>query len=154
MLPVSRIAAVMAAAFIIVAGQARAQVGGDTPFSLPSAGTPWTPTDASGAALTFTGVAANYIQVGPLVFAWAALTYPATADGSSAAIGGLPVTVANQNYAQNIIQPAGAPAGTVLQPQKNTSTAFFWSNSALATRKTNAQMTGVAISFLLIYPGS
>lgn len=138
----------------LAAGSASNLNSGTLPNARLPAGASWTPTDASGAALTFTSVSANYIQLGPLIFAWGALTYPATADPSNAAIGGLPVAAANQNYAQNLVQPAGAPAGTVLQPQKNTSTAFFWSNSALAARKTNAQMTGVAISFLLIYPAS
>jgi hypothetical protein len=61
--------------------------GGGTPASLNDyeVGT-WTPTDASGASLVFTGVTANYVKIGRLVFVQVQLTYPVTASGSSAAI--------------------------------------------------------------------
>lgn len=53
----------------------------------------WTPTDASGAGLSFTTTfTAEYVKLGQLVFVNAAFTYPATADGSSAKVGGLPFT--------------------------------------------------------------
>lgn len=53
----------------------------------------WTPTDASGAGLSFTTTfTAEYIKLGQLVFVNAAFTYPATADGSNAKVGGLPFT--------------------------------------------------------------
>lgn len=52
----------------------------------------WTPVDASGAGLSFTGVSAFYFRVGRLIVATFELTYPSTADGSDAVIGGLPFT--------------------------------------------------------------
>lgn len=54
----------------------------------------WTPTDASGAALIFTTVSGFYVKIGQIVIASGDLTYPATADGTTAIIGGLPFTVA------------------------------------------------------------
>lgn len=54
--------------------------------------TAFTPTDASGASLTFTSVNCQYTKVGHLVTCWFQLSYPVTADGSSAKIGGLPFT--------------------------------------------------------------
>lgn len=60
----------------------------------------WTPTDASGAGLTFTAVDAAYSQIGNMVFAYATLTYPSTANGSNALIGGLPIGVPNHEYAR------------------------------------------------------
>lgn len=53
----------------------------------------WTPTDASGASLTLTGVAGDYTKIGRMVFTRFSVTYPTTSDTSSAAIGGLPFTV-------------------------------------------------------------
>lgn len=53
----------------------------------------WTPTDQSGAGLTFTVNHAVYIRIGDLVTVQAEITYPATADVSSAVIGGLPFAV-------------------------------------------------------------
>lgn len=55
----------------------------------------WTPTDASGAGLTFTVTAARYSQVGKMVTAMFRLTYPTTADGSAVRIGNLPVAISS-----------------------------------------------------------
>jgi hypothetical protein len=53
----------------------------------------WTPTDYSGASLSFTGVAATYVKIGQLVIAWCQINYPSTASTNGAAIAGLPFTV-------------------------------------------------------------
>jgi len=52
----------------------------------------WTPSDASGAALTFTNLTGNcvYLKVGTVVSVAFRVTYPATANGAAALIGGLP----------------------------------------------------------------
>lgn len=54
----------------------------------------WTPIDGSGASLTFTNTTGNcsYLKVGSQVTAWFRVTYPVTANGSAAVIGGLPFT--------------------------------------------------------------
>lgn len=52
----------------------------------------WTPADGSGAGLTLTGIAGKYTKIGRMVHAWFDLTYPSTANGSNAAITGLPYT--------------------------------------------------------------
>jgi hypothetical protein len=54
----------------------------------------WTPTDASGASLTFTGTTDNcfYTKIGNVVTCTFAITYPITANASPATIGGLPFT--------------------------------------------------------------
>lgn len=51
---------------------------------------PWTATDGSGAGLTLTTTDTNYVRIGSMVYAYFSVTYPATADGSSMTIGGLP----------------------------------------------------------------
>lgn len=60
----------------------------------------WTPSDQSGAALTFTSPAGDYEKIGRQVTMRGSLTYPVTADGSNATIGGFPFTVANTEPAR------------------------------------------------------
>ena len=57
----------------------------------------WAPIDASGAGLTFTNTSGNcsYLKVGSVVQATFRVTYPATASGADALIGGLPFTAKN-----------------------------------------------------------
>lgn len=56
----------------------------------------WTPTDNSGAGLSFT-TSATYIKIGQMVIAWCQINYPSTANGNGAAIAGLPFTTASQD---------------------------------------------------------
>jgi hypothetical protein len=72
----------------------------------------WTPTDASGGALTLAIVSATYTKVGRLVVLQAEITYPTTASSTGAAIGGLPFTPAS-NGASSFY--AGGAAGPVAQ---------------------------------------
>jgi hypothetical protein len=112
----------------------------------------WTPSDASGASLTFTGVSAEYVQVGDMVWISAQLTYPSTVSAANAAIGGLPFTAANQNYAKGFALVLGAPSGGgSILVSKNTTTAFLFTINASAAL-TNAQFSGTAIVFNLWYP--
>jgi hypothetical protein len=57
-----------------------------TDLSDTTAPTSWTPTDQSGAALTFTSVSANTTKIGNIVYAYGTLTYPVTASGACAKI--------------------------------------------------------------------
>jgi hypothetical protein len=127
-----------------------------TPAITLNAGTPptsWTPTDQSGASLSFTAVSAQYTQIGNMVFAYGTLTYPTTADGSAAKIS-LPVAVPNQAYAA----VDGAPVfdGTnnvVLKTVINTQTAaFFVSGTGAAVL--NSSLSTKVLNFMLVYPAS
>lgn len=57
----------------------------------------WTPTDGSGAGLSFTNTSGNcrYTKIGRVVTASFRVTYPTTASGSYAYIGGLPFASSN-----------------------------------------------------------
>jgi len=57
----------------------------------------WTPTDASGAGLTLTVNGAQYVKIGRMVYGWFWITYPSTANGNYAEVGGLPFAVAGGN---------------------------------------------------------
>jgi hypothetical protein len=67
----------------------------------------WTPTDGSGAGLTFTVDHATYTKVGRLVHIQTKLTFPATASGALSQINGLPFSAAKQTATT-----FGALAGT------------------------------------------
>lgn len=112
----------------------------------------YTPTDQSGAGLTFTSVSASYTQIGNMVFVYGVLTYPTTADTSAAKIS-LPITVPNQNYAQTISTTIeGGTGGTLLQTVINTTTAAWV--VAAGTAQTNVTLTGRTLHFFISYPAS
>jgi hypothetical protein len=53
----------------------------------------WTPTDASGAGLSFTDAYGLYTKIGNAVFYQIVLTYPVTANASNAVIGNFPYPI-------------------------------------------------------------
>jgi hypothetical protein len=60
----------------------------------------WTPTDGSGAGLSFSSVVATYVKIGQSVFVTAKLIYPVTANGNQAIISGFPFTSFNSTGVQ------------------------------------------------------
>ena len=112
----------------------------------------WTPIDSSGATLSFTSVSGTYLVVGKMVVAWGALTYPATADGSSVKIGGLPLTVRNTAASQGggmISYTTESTAARVLPFANNTYVDIRNTSGSILT---NATMSGDTIYFCVIYP--
>lgn len=63
----------------------------------------WTPTDASGAGLSFVAVSGNYTRIGNTVFLFGYVRYPVTVTTNTARIGGLPFTA---NSADSVTQGA------------------------------------------------
>jgi hypothetical protein len=115
-------------------------------------------TDQSGGGLTFTSVNVQYCQYGNMVFAYGTLTYPSTADTHSATIS-LPVAVPNQTYAALpstflLNSTTGSPNKAVLRAVANTSTAQVVQGDGSTNIYTNANLSGVKITFMLIYPAS
>ena len=110
----------------------------------------WTPNDASGAGLTLTGVVGNYTKIGNTVFASGFVTYPTTADGSAAKIGGLPFTSANNN-AQSLAAPTykqNTNVGT-MKNDPNTTNLRLYTETGSST--TNANMSGNVLYFGCVY---
>lgn len=111
----------------------------------------WTPADGSGAALTFTGVSANYTRIGNMVFAYAQLTYPTTASAITAVISGLPFTVPNQDYAsQGHFTRNDSGSFWTLAPVKNTTNITMFSAGGAALQ--NVNITGLTLKFIVTYP--
>jgi hypothetical protein len=63
----------------------------------------WTPTDTSGAGLSFTVSGAQYVKVGQMVTAIAIFSYPATSNANACSIGGLPFSTNLNNSTGSIL---------------------------------------------------
>jgi hypothetical protein len=107
----------------------------------------WTPTDASGAGLTLVVTIANYTKVGRIVTAHCQITYPTTASGASAIIGGLPFTSA-------IFSPAAASGSAgiflILRTVGGSTTASVL-NAATNAAITNSQLSTFFIICTIVY---
>lgn len=100
----------------------------------------WTPIDSSGAGLVFTA-GGSYEKIGRQFRAGFNVTYPATADGSSALIGGLPFTVSNNNYARQGFRSFSTETTVAtFLPNANATTVAPLTTAAVAI--TNATLTG------------
>ena len=112
----------------------------------------WTPTDASGAGLTLTSYG-NYTKIGRTVFWQAYVSYPATANASVAAIGGLPfalVTGANVSGRSGSTITVTTETTTIqsLQIETSDSVRFY---KAGFVQNTNSELSGDEIYFSGFY---
>ncbi|MDE2096642.1 MAG: hypothetical protein KGL39_05290 [Patescibacteria group bacterium] len=135
-------------AFCFVAGVANAQIA---PPSIPYVVGTWTPTDASGAGLTFTGVSAAYTLIGNRVFATATITYPSTANALQSIIGGFPYSFPASTYGRScVVTYSSSTSAAYLLGNNGAATAdFFVSGGAGAT---NVNLSGAVIYFQCNYP--
>lgn len=101
----------------------------------------WAPTDASGAGLALVVTSATYTRGLNMVYGQALITYPATASGVQAKIGGLPVAAAKDNVCP--ISANGAVAITAAQILAGTTTLL--PVTGLAGGVTNANLTGATV---------
>jgi hypothetical protein len=132
----------------MASGSGGIQFNGDTAAANAlndyEAGT-WTPTDASGAGLTLSVAGTpRYVKIGRFVFFNVGLiTYPSTANGSGASVGGLPFTVDSNNHGtlSFVATTANASAGLSVA---NTTEIFFYANGT-TSRSTNANLSGAQI---------
>lgn len=112
----------------------------------------WIPRDASGGNLTaFTNRTATYVRIGSKVFANFDLTYPSTANGSNASIGGLPF-LSNASAAYGIVNFGSHTYGTALMGYAGNSVTAF--NVVLATTGvplTNANLSTLRLIGQVIY---
>lgn len=95
----------------------------------------WTPTDQSGAGLTFAAAVGTYTKIGRMVYLQANISYPSTGSTAQVQWGTFPFTAANGNHVNAIVWSDGAFAAlafesitTTLYPYKTSATG----NSVLA----------------------
>jgi hypothetical protein len=113
----------------------------------------WTPVDASGAALTFTGVSTAANLNGNLVTISFSLAYPATGSGANATFSSLPFTAANANYAfsPTLCYVSGGATAVVGRMIPNSAQLAFY-NAATGANMTNANLSSLTVQCNLTYP--
>jgi hypothetical protein len=114
----------------------------------------WTPSDQSGAGLTFTVIRGRYVRIGRQVTCFGLVQYPSTANGNTALWGGLPFTSSN---------PYGGGytgAGGYFTYQTNTAITRIIINPGATTivvgtdtagNVANSALSGSTFSFVLTY---
>lgn len=111
----------------------------------------WVPIDSSGAGLVFTGVTGTFTRIGRVVFLNGTLTYPATANASVAAIGGLPFSAKAGNPLHSVTvgySGAGTPAARGVIAAGAASISLY---NAANVAVTNASLTTSLLSFSATY---
>ena len=104
----------------------------------------WTPTDQSGAGLSFTVDHATYVRVGKLVTIMARLTYPVTANTNATSIS-IPFTAANYDVGVATSDSGNAYSCLVTGGL----TTNIRQNNLQAC--TNAQLSGYVVQFNITY---
>jgi len=107
----------------------------------------WTPTDGSGAGLSFTVTGAQYVKVGQMVTATAIFSYPSTANTLSCSINGLPFNTNLNNLAGSVLS-ANAGAQKVLI---NTGGTFLLFPVNSTTQSLNATLSSSTIYLAITY---
>jgi hypothetical protein len=118
-----------------------------TKVGVPASGTTWTPTDASGAGLSLTVSAATYKSSNGFVTIHSAITYPVTASGANAIIGGAPFTAAQSSVTGAYTTAAVAITAGIAIATTNISLFAAAGGAAI----TNLQMSGKIIEFTISY---
>lgn len=110
----------------------------------------WTPTDASGAGLTFTiNTTSTYTKIGNFVTAYCSVTYPATASAAQATFGGLPFVSASIGFGGGFNKYSTYP-GTVIGACATSNTIIFaYTNQGVPL--SNANMTTARIDYVISY---
>lgn len=105
----------------------------------------WTPTDASGAGLTFTVIKPRYTRIGRMVFVQVGLLYPATANTSPAQIGGLPFTSSADN--DGTVTCLNSTALTLVGSIASSTNIIVPKEMGTTNTPTNARLTGAYVGF-------
>jgi hypothetical protein len=112
----------------------------------------WTPTDASGAGLTFTVEAAVYTKIGRTVNIQCQMTFPTTSNASNIAIGGLPFAlVAPTASVAPIDTNKGGTAANAVARSSTSLTAILFANASDGTYWTNSSFSTRLVTFSLTY---
>jgi hypothetical protein len=113
----------------------------------------WTPTDGSGAGLSFSNVTNNcfYTRIGRMVVCVFGLSYPSTASVSSAALVGLPFT--SRSSATNVAGGYTTYTDAGIQIQllvgNNDTSVTLWKNTGGAV--TNLELSGKWLRGVITY---
>ena len=110
----------------------------------------WTPTDGSGASLTFSTATGYYTQIGNVVFAWCEVVYPSTASGAGAGITGLPFTCANSSAKTGgVVSYSTAATLSSIYVNPNSTVIIPW--TAAGAQLLNSALSLATVVLLAIY---
>ncbi len=112
----------------------------------------WTPTDTSGAGLTFTSITATYTKIGRLVTLNFQFTFPSTASGATVQIGGLPFSATNGNATGALGTNNGSATIYILTIASAVS--YIYLRKTDNNNPTNANFSTYFVSGSLTYPAS
>jgi hypothetical protein len=105
----------------------------------------FTPTDASGASLTFTAATGRYTKIGRLVFVKMRIVYPTTVSSADAILSGLPFSSSNDSPLSASLAVGYSSTNNlkwaVVTPNANTITLYAGASQAT----TNANLSGATI---------
>ena len=110
----------------------------------------WTPVDNSGAGLTLTTVSASYTKIGRLVYVWAYVNYPVTANTATVQISGLPFQQGPvSTYAGGTSRSANI--STLLQAQVGSVSTYLNLYNGGGTNVTNVNLSNSYLVFNIVY---
>lgn len=100
-----------------------------------------------------TGVSANYVRMGNLVFAYATVTWPGTANGANATIGGLSIAAPNLGYVQQCgISWSYVSMLSRMQVIQNSTNIGLYTSAGAGI--TYASFSGLTVTFTCLYPAT
>ena len=102
----------------------------------------WTPTDTSGAGLTFADKAGLYTRIGRMVYWQMLVVYPSTASGADSLIGGLPFTISDGSVGEGRAGAFVSFDNAALISQVYQVTTSIYPYEADFVRSTNASLSG------------
>jgi len=115
----------------------------------------WTPTDASGAGLTFSSTSGtNYVKVGRTLMLYGSITFPSTSSGTNAQIN-IPFTVTGLGGGFTQYTSGGTYGSLVFRNSGGTgggNTMLVTNGVANANAVTNAQLSGATFQFVFTGP--
>lgn len=110
----------------------------------------WTPTDASGAGLSFTSASGRYTRMGNVVFLFGFVQYPVTASANNASIGGLPFTAnSDASTTQGAVTYSQVANVRSIGVQPSTTNAAIYTLAGGVA--TNANMSNTSLYFSATY---
>ena len=108
----------------------------------------WTPSDGSGAGLSFSTSFSTYTKVGRLVTCSAKVVYPSTASTATTRINGLPFTSSSNNHAVSTIL---TDSGTYFSNIVVESVAYLLPHNLAGAQLTNVNLSGKLLIFTVSY---
>ena len=111
----------------------------------------WTPTDGSGAGLTFAPAVAKYTKIGRTVNLQLQMTFPSTANTAQLAIAGLPFAIGADSCATAPVDTNKTGAATIAVMRSSSSTTQIFFVDPNSAYYNNAAFSGRLVTLSITY---